>query len=87
MVVAAAALSVVAFAIYRGFPASWSLGLAAVASLLISPYAYDYDLPILGVGMALLPPDLTRLASGRERAAIYGLTFISGFYGCSRSCD
>jgi Glycosyltransferase family 87 len=80
-VVAVVALSVVALAIYRDLPARWSLGLAAVASLLISPYAYDYDLPILGVGMALLLPDLTRLASGRERAAIYGMTFIAGSYG------
>ncbi|MDA9397720.1 glycosyltransferase family 87 protein [Bradyrhizobium sp. CCBAU 45389] len=79
--VAVVALSVVAFAIYRDFPARWSLGISAVATLLISPYAYDYDLPILGVGMALLLPDLTRLATGGERAAIYGLTFMSGFYG------
>lgn len=81
VVVAVFALSVVALSIYRGLPARWSLGLAAVVSLLISPYAYDYDLPILGVGMALLLPDLTRLANKRERAVIYGMTLIAGFYG------
>jgi hypothetical protein len=47
--------------------------------VMISPYAYDYDLPILGVGMALLLPDLTRLASGCERAAIYSMTLIATF--------
>lgn len=81
VVVAVFALSVITLAIYRDLPARWSLGLAAVASLLISPYAYDYDLPILGVGMALLLPDLTQLASRGERAAIYGITLIAGFYG------
>jgi hypothetical protein len=79
VVVAVLALSVVALAIYRDLPAHWSLGLAAVAAVMISPYAYDYDLPILGVGMALLLPDLTRLASARERAAIYSMTLIATF--------
>jgi hypothetical protein len=30
--------------------------------------------------MALLLPDLTRLASARERAAIYSMTLIAGSY-------
>ncbi|WP_404554812.1 glycosyltransferase family 87 protein [Bradyrhizobium niftali] len=81
VVVAVFASSVVALAIYRDLPARWSLGLAGIASVLISPYAYDYDLPILGIGMALLLPDLTRLASERERVAIYSLTLIAGSYG------
>ncbi|WP_063621754.1 glycosyltransferase family 87 protein [Bradyrhizobium sp. Ec3.3] len=80
VVVAVFVLSVVAGAIYRQLPAHWCLGLAAVASVLISPYAYDYDLTILGVGMALLLPDLTRLASTRERAAIYCMTLLAGSY-------
>ncbi|MCC8939901.1 DUF2029 domain-containing protein [Bradyrhizobium sp. Arg68] len=80
-VVALAALSVVALAIYRELPARRSLGIAAIASLLTSPYAYDYDLPILGVGMALLLPDLKHLATSLERRAIFGLTFTAGFYG------
>ena len=80
VVVALLALSVVVLAVYRGLPARWSLGLAAIASLLISPYAYDYDLPIVGIGLALLLPDAARLASARERAVILGLAFIAGFY-------
>ncbi|MCA6122766.1 DUF2029 domain-containing protein [Bradyrhizobium sp. WSM 1704] len=74
-------LSVVALAIYRAMPARWSLGFAVIASLSISPYAYDYDLPILGIGLALLLPDAARLASAHERVAIYGLAFMAGFYG------
>ena len=80
VVVAVIALSVVARAIYRQLPAHWCLGLAAVVSVMISPKANDYDLTILGVGMALLLPDLTRLASARERTAIYCMTLMAGSY-------
>jgi hypothetical protein len=84
-VVAILGLAIIVFAIYRGFPRRWSLGLTAIVSVLISPYAYDYDLPILGIGLALLLPDLVRLASERERATIYGLIILTGFYGMLQS--
>ena len=80
-VVAILGLAGIVFAIYRGFPRRWSLGLTAIVSVLISPYAYDYDLPILGIGFALLLPDLARLASEGERATIYGLILVAGYYG------
>jgi hypothetical protein len=54
----------------RDLPPHRSLRLAAVASVLTSLRVYDFDLPILGVGMALLLPDLTHLASEHERAVI-----------------
>ncbi len=57
-----------------------SLGVTAIASLLVSPYAYDYDLPVAGIGLAFLLPDLIRLGTGRERIALYCLVlFTSGF--------
>jgi hypothetical protein len=57
-----------------------SLGVTALVSLLISPYAYDYDLPIVAIGVGLLLPDLIRLGVNRERLAIYCLIlFTSGF--------
>jgi Glycosyltransferase family 87 len=46
VLVAAFSLSVVCLAVYRRLEFRQSLGLTAIASLLISPYAYDYDLPI-----------------------------------------
>jgi hypothetical protein len=79
------AITLVCVAAWRGFRPRQSLGLTAMASLLISPYAYDYDLPIFGIGLALLLPDIMRLASPRERAAIYGLTFMMGFFGLAQS--
>ena len=64
----------------RRFSLRQSLGVTAIASLLISPYAYDYDLPILGIAFALLLPDLTRLGTDRERLVLYGLSlFACGF--------
>jgi hypothetical protein len=69
----------------RGLPLRRQLGLTAVASLLISPYAYDYDLPILGIGLALLMPDLARLATARELATLVGLTFAASVYGLAQT--
>ncbi|HZH11897.1 MAG TPA: glycosyltransferase family 87 protein [Microvirga sp.] len=78
---AALALRVVALAWKRGFPVKRILGLTAVASLLISPYAYDYDLPIVGIGLALLMPDILRLARPLERWVLFGLVFATGGSG------
>ncbi len=61
----------------RRFSLRQSLGVTAIASLLISPYAYDYDLPILGIAFAWLLPDLTRLGTDRERLALYGLSLFA----------
>jgi hypothetical protein len=52
--------------------------------MLISPYAYDYDLTVFGIGIALLLPDILRLGTERERAAIYGLSFITAVFGLAQ---
>ena len=57
-----------------------SLGIAAIATLLISPYAYDYDLMILGIGLGLLLPDLTDLGTERERLVLYALIVFIGVF-------
>ena len=55
-----------------------ALGLTAIATLLISPYEYDYDLLTLGVGLSLLLPDFVSLGTNRERLAIYASSLIIG---------
>jgi hypothetical protein len=80
-----AALAVVWLAIRRGFAPRHALGLTAIASVLISPYAYDYDLPIFGIGIALLLADILRLGTERERLAIYGLSIITGVFGMAQA--
>jgi hypothetical protein len=71
---AALALGLVAQALARGRPLREALGLAALAAPFISPYAYDYDLTIFGIGLALLMPALAARAS---RAELIRLTVLS----------
>jgi hypothetical protein len=82
--VAVLALALVCLASFR-FSSRQALGLTAVASLLISPYAYDYDLPIAGIGFALLLPDLIRLGSERERMILYILGFVTAGWGLAQA--
>lgn len=88
-VVAAVALLTVLLGVFlgatRGISAQFALGIAATVSVMISPYAYDYDLPILGVGLALMLPELGKVATSRERSVLYGLILLAGGYGLLQS--
>ncbi|BDL38980.1 MULTISPECIES: glycosyltransferase family 87 protein [Methylorubrum] len=81
VVTAVTALGLVLLALRRGVARRQVVGLAAVAGLLVSPYAYDYDLSLYGVGLALLLPDLLDRASRREQAALLGLGWVASGYG------
>jgi Glycosyltransferase family 87 len=83
--VAGLALLAVVLAAARGMSSNFALGITAMASVMISPYAYDYDLPMLGIGLALMLPDLTRIASQRERSVMYALILLAGAYGLLQS--
>jgi hypothetical protein len=84
-VVAAATLAIVAVAVYRAMPARLTLGLTAMVSVCISPYAYDYDFLIFGIGLALLLSDLHKLARETERGIICAAPMLIGAYGALRS--
>ena len=62
-----------------------ALGVTAMASVLVSPYVYDYDLPIFAIGLALLHDDIVQFASARERLAIYGLIAFSSGFGLAQA--
>lgn len=83
--IAGLALAIVVLGIVRGMPPSFTLGIAALVSVMISPYAYDYDLPITGIGLALILPDLPKVASPRERSLMYVLLMLAGAYGLLQS--
>lgn len=83
--VAGLALIAVVTCIARGMPSSFTLGVAATVSVMISPYAYDYDLPIMGIGLALLLPDLPKVTNPGERSIMYGLVMLAGSYGLLQS--
>jgi hypothetical protein len=88
-VVTAVALLAVLLGVFlgaaRGISAQFALGIAAMVSVMISPYAYDYDLPMLGIGLALLLPELGKMATSRERSVMYGLILLAGGYGLLQS--
>lgn len=79
--IAILALGLIGLAIRRRMPFHQVAGLTTLATLLVSPYAYDYDLPILGVGLALLGPDLLMRATHRTRLALFALVWIACGWG------
>jgi hypothetical protein len=87
--VASLALFAVVFAVWlsaaRKMSPAFPLGITAMVSVMISPYAYDYDLPMVGIGLALLLPDLVQVANVRERDGIYGMILLAGAYGMLQS--
>lgn len=56
-------------------------GFAALAGVLVSPYAFDYDLTLFALGLVILWPDLERLASPAEQALIHALAAFGALYG------
>lgn len=69
----------------RQFSPRRSLGVAAIATLMISPYAYDYDLLILGIGLGLLLPDLAGFGTERERLALYAASLFIGVFSIAEN--
>jgi hypothetical protein len=84
ILIAILALSTVVLA-SRQFSARQALGVTAIATLLISPYAYDYDLLILGIGLGLLLPNLVSLGTDRERLALYASTVFIGIFSIAQT--
>jgi len=79
ILIAILALGMVVLATRRFSPRQ-ALGVTAIATLLISPYAYDYDLLILGIGLGLLLADLVSLGTDRERLALYASSLFIGIF-------
>ena len=79
--IAVAACAAIVVASVRGMPMRQLLGLSCFATLAISPYNYDYDMPILGVGFALMASDLMARARPVEKLALLGLTWLSCGWG------
>ncbi|MGL4497146.1 MAG: glycosyltransferase family 87 protein, partial [Beijerinckiaceae bacterium] len=65
----------------RGMPLRVTIGMAALLSPFLSPYAYDYDLPLVGIGLAILLPVLREQGRPGERLAIVCLTFAGSAVG------
>jgi hypothetical protein len=57
-----------------------ALAAALVATLLVSPYGYDYDLPTLGVALALALRATPSLSSRALFLPLLGLMIFGGLY-------
>jgi hypothetical protein len=62
----------------RGWPPRHLLAAAVMSSTLMSPYGYDYDLPVLGAAIALLAPDLV---AGRRVWLLLPLAWLACLAG------
>lgn len=65
----------------RGVSPRLLAGTTCVVSLFVSPYSYDYDLAILGVGIAFLLPDLLRVATRSQMIVLLGACWFATGYG------
>lgn len=69
-------LGILIWATRARWPIRQILATAVIASLFISPYAYDYDLPILGVALSLIAADITARASAPHLAFFVCLAWL-----------
>ncbi len=74
-------LGLLALAWWRGWPPAQQLAVALFATLFLTPYAYDYDVPVLGVALALLAPDLVRRGKPAQIMVILLLFWLAGACG------
>jgi hypothetical protein len=79
-VMAVLAIAAIAMA-QRRLPLRQALGIACIAGLMISPYAFDYDLPIAGIGLVLLLPTLAQSGRPAELVLAYAAFLLAVSWG------
>ena len=65
----------------RGWPTQRVLGITILATLAISPYNYDYDMAILGVGLALLSRDILENSRPIEKLGLLVFAWLTCGWG------
>ena len=68
---------VLLWAVRRRLGPRAEIGLALGVTLMMSPYGFDYDMPIFGVAIATLLPELARRIRRPEAAALLALGWIA----------
>lgn len=74
---ALAACTVTAYTALRHWPTRQHVGVALLCTLAISPYSYDYDMPIFGLAAALLAADVMQRATRIEQVLLLALGWLS----------
>jgi multidrug transporter EmrE-like cation transporter len=78
---AVAAIALLLYAWWRKVPPALLAASVCAASLFVSPYNYDYDLCILGVGLAFVLPGLLARTRPVEQVALLALCWTGTGYG------
>ncbi|WP_209425798.1 glycosyltransferase family 87 protein [Pararhodobacter sp. SW119] len=78
--VAAAALTAVIWTARR-WQLRHALAVACFASVAISPYTYDYDMTIFGVGLALIAREIVTRCSAAQKGMLVCLCWLGGAWG------
>lgn len=75
------ALAAVSYACVKGVEYNRLAGIICAASICVSPYGYDYDLTILGVGLAFIMSDILEHSTARAFLSLLGLMWLTCGYG------
>lgn len=71
----------IAVAVRRGLPVHQTLAMACFTSALVSPYLYDYDMAVTGIGLALIAQDVWARTATIERVLLLALLWVAGGWG------
>lgn len=85
LVSAVVSLAILALACIKGVAFNRLAALACAATVCVSPYGYDYDLTVLGVGIAFIFPEIMARGTGRQFLAWFALTWLACGYGLAWS--
>lgn len=82
---AVASLGILGFACVKGVAFNRLAALACAATVCVSPYGYDYDLTVLGVGIAFIFPEIIERGSNRQFLSWFALAWLACGYGLAWS--
>lgn len=75
------ACALIAVAVRREVPVAYTLAMACFTSALVSPYLYDYDMVVTGIGLALVAGDVAQRSTTFERIVLLALIWVAGGWG------
>lgn len=82
---AVVSLAILGYACLKDLAFNRLAALACAATVCVSPYGYDYDLTVLGVGIAFILPEIVERSSGRRFLAWFALMWLACGYGLAWS--
>lgn len=79
--VGVAACLAIVLAVRRGVRTAQTLAMACFTSALVSPYLYDYDMVVTGIGLALVAADIAARSTRLEQVLLLALLWVAGGWG------